>query len=172
MALSDKQIRFCEEYLIDLNATQAAVRAGYSKKTANRIGSENLSKPDIQDYIQKKQQELKKKLSVSQEMVVEQFRKLAFSDIRKFYKEDGSLKKIHELDDDSAAALAGVEVDELWEGFGEDRKQVGVTKKIKRWDPNKALESLARHLGMFKDSITLNADEELKALYKTIMKRK
>lgn len=49
--LTDKQKRFCEEYLIDLNATQAAVRAGYSAKTANRIGTENLSKLDIQNYL-------------------------------------------------------------------------------------------------------------------------
>jgi phage terminase small subunit len=58
--LTPKQKQFCEEYLIDLNATQAAIRAGYSVKTANRIASENLSKPDIQDYIcelKKKRQE-------------------------------------------------------------------------------------------------------------------
>lgn len=51
IAVTDKQKRFCDEYLIDLNATQAAIRAGYSKKTANRIGAENLSKPDIKSYI-------------------------------------------------------------------------------------------------------------------------
>lgn len=51
MALTDKQEMFCREYLIDLNATQAAIRAGYSGKTANRTASENLSKPDIQSRI-------------------------------------------------------------------------------------------------------------------------
>lgn len=172
MALNAKQTRFCEEYLIDLNATQAAIRAGYSKKTAHSIGFENLTKPEIQDYVQKKRKELQNKVGVTQESIIEQFRKLAFADIRKLYNEDGSLKKITELDDDSAASLAGVEVDELWEGYGEDRKQAGVTKKVRRWDPNKALESLARHLGMFNDKLTLNADDELKALYKTVMKRK
>lgn len=54
MALTEKQKRFCDEYLIDLNATQAAIRAGYSKKTANRTGPENLSKPVIKAYIDAK----------------------------------------------------------------------------------------------------------------------
>ena len=49
--MTEKQKRFCDEYLIDLNATQAAIRAGYSPRTANRIGAENLSKPDIETYI-------------------------------------------------------------------------------------------------------------------------
>lgn len=172
MTLNDKQIRFCEEYLIDLNATQAAIRAGYSRKTASSQGERLLRNVEVQKYIQERQKDLQKKVSVTQQMVVEQFRKIAFSDIRKFYNQDGSLKKITELDEDSAAAIAGVEVDELWEGFGEQRSQVGITKKIKRWDPTKALDSLARHLGMFNDKITLNADDELKALYKTVMKRK
>lgn len=58
MALTDKQVRFCEEYLVDYNATQAAVRAGYSKKTAGSIGHENLTKPEIREFIDKKLVEL------------------------------------------------------------------------------------------------------------------
>lgn len=63
--LSEKQKRFCEEYVIDLNATQAAIRAGYSKKTANRIASQNLSKLDIQNYIQSLQTKISEELKIS-----------------------------------------------------------------------------------------------------------
>ena len=65
MELTDKQQRFCEEYLIDLNATQAAIRAGYSENTAQQIGSENLSKPVIQQYISKYKESKSKELNIT-----------------------------------------------------------------------------------------------------------
>ena len=68
--LTAKQQRFCDEYLIDLNATQAAIRAGYSKKTANRIASENLLKPDIKAYIEKRMEEKKEELIADQDEVL------------------------------------------------------------------------------------------------------
>lgn len=66
--LTDKQRRFVSEYLIDLNATQAAIRAGYSEKTAQQIGTENLSKPVIQAEIKKRQNQLRSKLEITQEL--------------------------------------------------------------------------------------------------------
>ena len=68
--LTDKQKRFCDEYLIDLNATQAAIRAGYSKKTANRIGTENLSKPVIKEYIAERMAEKESELIADQDEVL------------------------------------------------------------------------------------------------------
>lgn len=68
--LTPKQQRFCDEYLIDLNATQAAIRAGYSKKTANRIGPENLSKPAVKEYIQKRMNEKEAQLIADQDEVL------------------------------------------------------------------------------------------------------
>ncbi len=68
--LTAKQQRFCDEYLIDLNATQAAIRAGYSKKTAKQIGQENLTKPDLQDYIKKRMDEKEKDLIADQDEVL------------------------------------------------------------------------------------------------------
>lgn len=75
--LNEKQKRFCEEYLIDLNATQAAIRAGYSDKTANRIASENLSKLDIQEYIAQLQQTRQERLKITQDEVVEKIVEVA-----------------------------------------------------------------------------------------------
>lgn len=81
MSMTDKQKKFCDEYLIDLNATQAAIRAGYSKKTANRIASENLSKLDIQEYISAKKKELQKKNEIKLDDVVEALKTIGFADI-------------------------------------------------------------------------------------------
>ena len=69
--MTDKQKRFCEEYLIDCNATQAAIRAGYSTKTAYSIGVENLKKPEIKNYIDEKMKELQSKTIASAEEVLE-----------------------------------------------------------------------------------------------------
>lgn len=68
--MTDKQKRFCDEYLIDLNATQAAIRAGYSKKTANRIATENLSKPVIKEYIKQRMAEKESALIADQDEVL------------------------------------------------------------------------------------------------------
>lgn len=75
--LTDKQQKFCEEYLIDLNATQAAIRAGYSEKTANRIASENLSKLDIQEYIKELQDKIRDRNAITVDFVVNGIKDIA-----------------------------------------------------------------------------------------------
>jgi phage terminase small subunit len=146
MALNPKQERFCNEYLVDYNATQAAIRAGYSKKTAYVIAAEILSKKEVQEYLSAKKTILADQLSITQERTMQEIGRIAFQDVRKFYKEDGSFKSIHELDDDAAAVLAGFDVEEI---RGEES---GTVKKIRRWDKTKALEMLAKHYNLFKES--------------------
>lgn len=80
--LTAKQARFCEEYLVDLNGTQAAIRAGYSKKTANRMASENLSKPDIQLYIKELMEEQSKRTELTADMVIAELKNVAFADTK------------------------------------------------------------------------------------------
>jgi phage terminase small subunit len=149
--LNDKQKRFCEEFLIDLNATQAAIRAGYSKKTAKEQASRLLTNVNVESYLSERQQQLQADTGITQRRVLEEYAKIAFSDIRKFYTVDGALKPIHELDDESAAILAGVEVmeEKVSDPTSDEVIVVGQVKKIKTWDKVKALDSLARHLGMF-----------------------
>ena len=81
--LTAKQERFCREYIIDLNATQAAIRAGYSKKTANRIASENLSKLDIQKKIQELRQERAERTEITQDKVLKELAGIGFVPITK-----------------------------------------------------------------------------------------
>lgn len=149
MALNPRQIRFCEEYLVDLNATQAAIRAGYSEKTAKAIGCENLTKPDVQEYIQAKRKVLSKSLEINQERVLNEYARIAFFDIRKIYNDDNTLMDIKSLDDDSAAALAGVEVDEIFEQAGKTKVHTGNTVKTKIHNKIAALDALGKHLGLF-----------------------
>jgi len=149
MALTEKQIRFCDEYLVDLNGTQAAIRAGYSQKTAYSIGCENLIKPEIQTFLQEKRLQLANSLQITQERVIQEYAKVAFGDIRKFYTVDGSLKSIHDLDDAAAGALAGVETfdERVSDPDSEEVVTSGQTKKIKTYDKIKALDSICKVLG-------------------------
>lgn len=80
--LTDRQARFCEEYLIDLNATQAAIRAGYSEKTANRIASELLSKLDIQEKITELKAERAKRTEMIQDSVIQELAAVTRAEIK------------------------------------------------------------------------------------------
>ena len=111
--LTPKQERFVTEYLVDLNATQAAVRAGYSAKTAHAIGPKLTTKPSIQAAIETAKAERSTRVHITQDRVLQELARIAFADPRKFYRDDGSMKQPHELDEDTAATLASVDVVEI-----------------------------------------------------------
>lgn len=149
MALNARQQQFCEEYLIDLNATQAAIRAGYSKKTANEQGARLLANVSIQEYVQQRRKVLQKGLEITQERVLNEYAKIAFFDIRKVYTDSNSLKAVKDFDEDSAAVVAGIEVFEEFSGYGESREHIGNTMKVKLHNKVAALDALGKHLGLF-----------------------
>ena len=146
--LTPKQRRFVDEYLIDLNATQAAIRAGYSPKTANEQGARLLANVSIAKAIQEARDKQQERTEITQDRVLLEYARIAFFDPRKLFRSDGSPKPVEELDADTAAALAGLEVREEFEGAGENRTFVGYTKKYKLANKLGALDSLAKHLGM------------------------
>ena len=155
--LTDKQARFVDEYLVDLNATQAAIRAGYSEKTAGQIGEQNLKKLEIQKAIRERQEELKIKTEITQEWVVERYRRIVEGcDKRLFFNDDGSVKPPSQWSAEMGLAVAGFEVQEL----GDEGLAVSVSK-LRFQDAKAALDSLARHLGMFKDKVEVSVDESL-----------
>ena len=148
MALTKKQKLFCEEYLIDLNATQAAIRAGYSPETAGAIGAENLKKPQIQKAIAKAMADRSRRTGVNADRVLMELAKIAFVNAADVIDaEDATLKEDAIAED--LAAVQSVKV----KTFGED----GVEREIKLADKIKALELLGRHLGMFNDRLRLDA---------------
>jgi phage terminase small subunit len=153
--LTPKQRLFIAEYLIDLNATQAAIRAGYSTNRADAMGHENLRKPEIAAEIELAMKARAEKTGISAERVLLEVSRLAFFDVRKMYKPDGSMKLVTELDDETAAALAGLDVTEEFEGAGDARKLAGYTKKAKVADKIGALTLCMRHLGMLNDKLVV-----------------
>lgn len=159
--LTPKQTRFVAEYLANgLNATKAAISAGYSAKNADTEGSRLLVNVKVAAEISRKTEKIIAKLDISVERTLTEVGRLAFFDPRKFFESDGSLKPIHELDDDHAAAIAGMEVTELFDGKpqkdgdGEEQKHVyGLLKKIKLSDKGSALDKLMRYHSLYKDKV-------------------
>lgn len=159
--MTDAQKRFCDEYLIDLNATRAyKVAYPNCKKddTANAASSRMLRNVKVQEYISKKQQEIEKRTEVTQDMVIKELAKIAFLDIRKLYTENGQLKNIADMDSETAGAISSLETLEEYEGYGDDREKIGDTQKVKLLDKTKALELLGRHLGIFKEKVTIDGN--------------
>lgn len=151
--LRAKQQAFVNEYVVDKNATQAAIRAGYSQKTAYSIGHENLSKPEIAEAIETALAKLAEKTAITAERVLSELGKIGFVDIRKLFTPSGQLVELTELDDDTAAAVSSIEVVTKVVPGSEDAetglKDVEHVHKIKLWDKRAALVDLGKHLGLF-----------------------
>lgn len=148
--LTPKQQLFVKEYMIDLNATQAAIRAGYSAKTADRIGPELLGKTCVSEAIQKQMEKREKKTDITAERVLKELAKIAFSDLNQFVEvdEDGKIK-----------VKPSIEVDgTVLSEISESVTQNGRTKKVKLHDKMKALELIGRHLAMFTDKQEIKID--------------
>lgn len=143
--LTPKQALFVLEYLKDLNATEAAKRAGFSAKTAYAQGPELLKTPHVAAEIERAKRERDERTQVKLDQVIRELARVGFSDVRALFNENGTMKKPHELTGDQAAAIAAIEVDEI----GVDGKVVGYTRKVKFWPKNGALELLGKHLGAF-----------------------
>lgn len=213
MPLTEKQTRFVDEYLVDLNATQAALRAGYSRRTAGSIGDENLKKPEIQKAIQQLMQERQVRTQVTADMVLRRWWEIATADPNELVSyrrvccrhcfgvghkyqwtdEQEYLRAVHQAEKDAAEAERSAVLPSDEGGYGFDRTLrphpkcpeckgegqgevfvndtrdlpatakplyagVKVTKdglEVKLQDQGKALENVARHLGMFNDKKTL-----------------
>lgn len=148
MALTEKIKRFCDEYLVDLNATRAAIRAGYSPASAYSQAHDLLKKPDVQAYLDIKRKELQERTGISQERVLREYARIAFFDPRALYNVDGGLKQVRDLSEDDAAALAGLEVNEEYVSDSPNKEAIGATKKVKFADKIRALDSISRILGL------------------------
>ena len=148
--LTEKQQRFVDEYLIDLNATQAAIRAGYSVKTAREQASQNLTKLNIQQAISEKMAERSKRTGVNQDRIVLELAKIAFVNAADVIDSDDATIKAGATADDTAA-IQSVKVKVIPTKEGE-----GVEREIRLNDKLKALELLGKHLGMWNDKLDVN----------------
>lgn len=147
--LTDKQQRFVDEYLIDLNATQAAIRAGYSVKTANEQGSQNLAKLSIQQVIAERMAERSRRTGVNQDRVVLELAKIAFVKMTDIVDSEGNIKGDAAEDDLACIESVKYKHSDTDTGYSEER-EVKIASKLK------ALELLGKHLGMWNDKVDLN----------------
>lgn len=144
--LTDKQERFCQEFIIDLNGKQAAIRAKYSEATAEQQASRLLSYAKVMNRIASLKTERAEKLSVDAEYVLRRHLEIDQMDVLDILGEDGSLRPVSEWPKVWRQYLSGFDVAELWEGRGDDKEQIGVLKKIKWPDKVKNLELLGKHV--------------------------
>ena len=150
--MTNKQKRFCEEYLVDLNATQAAIRAGYSPATAGSIGNELLKKPEIRARVDKAIASQSRRTGVTADRVVRELARVAFANSQDVVNYDDATIKGAAARDDTAA-VASVRVKTIPTKDGD-----GVEREVRMHDKLKALELLGRHLGMFTDNLHLDGD--------------
>lgn len=140
--------QFKRAYLAEgKNAKAAAIKLGYSPRSAHVTGSRLLK--EVKHEIEEIEVEQVKRLQLNADDFLIELKRLALFDIRKLYNDDGTLKAIKELDDDTAAALSSVDTEEVFDGRGEERSFVGYSKKVKAYDKNTALLNMLKHLGMF-----------------------
>jgi len=157
--LSPKQRLFVDEYLIDFNASAAARRAGYSPKTAFRMGQENMQKPAIQAVLQLRMADREKRTEITQDRVLQEYARLAFLDPRQFSDAEGNLTPLHKLSADAAAAVTGFDAKRIiGEGEGEETCEI---LKYKFADKRASLADVAKHLGMFEKDNAQKGNHEI-----------
>ena len=147
--MTKKQQRFVNEYLIDLNATQAAIRAGYSPDTAQQMGSENLSKPVIRNAIDKAIAERSRRTGINQDRVINEIAKVAFLNPADMIDLNEAAVR-DDADRDDTACIASVKVKTIPTDEG-----VISEREVKTYDKLRALEMLGKHLGMFTDRVKM-----------------
>ncbi len=159
MPLNPKQRRFVAEYLVDLNATEAAKRTGYAANSAGVTASRLLSDTKIAAAIAEGQARQLNRSDLTAARVLEELRRLAFADTRAFFDESGNLRPIHELTAEQGSQLAGIEVIKKNAEAGDGH--IDVVHKIKLWDKTRSLEMLCKRFGLLVDRIEMNGPFEL-----------
>ncbi|GAN55243.1 terminase small subunit [Tanticharoenia sakaeratensis] len=144
--LNEKQMHFVQEYLISFNAAEAARNAGYSKLSAKKIGFELLEREDVQSAIREAIEARARRTEITQDQVLREYAKIAFGDIRDIFGANGELLFPRDFSDGAAGRIAGIEV--ILKRNAETQ-EVERVAKVTTTDKLGALNSLAKHLGMF-----------------------
>lgn len=148
--MTDKQKRFVEEYLIDLNATQAAIRAGYKPDSANKVGAELLGKTRVSEAIAKAMADRSKRTGVNADRIVTELAKIAFANAGDIIDPvDGRIKEDAAPED--LAAIQSIKVKTM-----DGAKMSSMEREVKLSEKTKALELLGKHIGMWNDKIDVN----------------
>lgn len=151
--MTPKQIAFVAEYLVDKNATQAAIRAGYSAKTANEQGARLLANVSVRAAIDAALTKQADTLKITAERILRERARLAFLDPGKLFDAEGQPIPIQNLDADTRACIVGIEVMEQYEGYGEERRFIGYMKKYRLAAKDPSLAALEKRFGLVEKPI-------------------
>lgn len=151
--LTQKQLLFTQEYLKDLNATAAYIRAGYGPNNAEKSGPALLGDSRVQLEVSKYLAKREEKSNVSVEKVLKDLKRIAECDLKDAYNEDGTLVNVRNMPEDIRKCISAIEV---YEEKDREGNWIGTTKKIKFWDKNKALEMLGKYLKLFTEEVNVN----------------
>lgn len=146
--LTDKQAAFVREYLVDKNGSRAAVRAGFSAANADRIAVELLSKTHVRAAVDAALADMAERTGITAERILRERARLAFFDVRKLFDKDGMPIPLHKLDEDTAAAIVGVDVLEQFGKDGDDRVLIGFVKKYRLATKDASLAALEKYFGL------------------------
>lgn len=150
---------FAQEYIKDFNGAQSAIRAGYAQDSARQAASQLLTFTDVKLRIDELLRDRLAAQKVTHDRIIAETARIAFHDPRNFFHDDGRPKQINELDDDTASALAGMEI--TTEKTNGKKGEASYTKKYKLNDKTKALEMLAKWKGMLVDRTEISAVVEI-----------
>ena len=155
-SLSVDEDRFCQEYVSCGIAVRAALRVwpGYSYDYANVKAGRLMQNDAIKTRIQQITDEHKERYGLTDAKILKRLAAIAMFDRRTLHKEDGSLKQIHELTEEEAAAITEIESVELFDGRGDQKQAVGFVRKVKFADPKGAIELAGKHLKLWKEAGT------------------
>lgn len=146
--LTPLQEQFCREYLIDLNASKAAERAGYTQKSS-QAGYETLKRRNVQKRIQELMDERSKRTEITADRVLCELARVAFLDLSEAYDDNGNLLNIKAMPEDVRRAISGIKVFDEFDGTGNERFKIGEVREVKTNDKIKALQAIGQHLKMF-----------------------
>ncbi|MCE4056307.1 terminase small subunit [Pseudomonas sp. Au-Pse12] len=158
MALTAKQQAFVAEYLLDLNATQAAIRAGYAKRGAKDQAWQNMQNPEILAAIKAAMEARNKRTQVDADYVLHRLTEIDQMDVLDILDDDMSVKPLSKWPKVWRQYLAGFDLAEMFEGQGKDRSMVGILKKLKWPDKVRNLELLGKHVNVnaFRDQVAVD----------------
>ena len=151
--ITAKMRAFVIEYLKTHELAASAIKAGYAPKYAGSIANRLVQKSQVAELIKQEEEKALKMAGVDRVRILLEMSNLAYSNLQRLFREDGSLMDPGEWDPETAAAVSSVEVFEEFEGTGKNRRLAGYVKKIKFWDKPRALEMLAKNQGLLKENI-------------------
>ncbi|GKX40047.1 terminase [Pectobacterium carotovorum subsp. carotovorum] len=159
MALKDKQEAFCREYLLDLNATQAAIRAGYSAKTAKETGHENLTKPHIAQRIAELKEARNERVEINADYVLRRLAEIDEMDVLDILTDEGKLKPVSQWPKVWRTTLSGLDISSTIFNQDETTEET-ILKKIKWPDKVKNLELIGKHVDVnaFKERVDVSVN--------------